>query len=170
MLRALIAVAVMLTIGCAGMQPVAEADRTFEGVFEAQGASKEQIFNATKIWIAENFRSAKSVIEYENKEEGTLIGNGVISYPCTGLDCIARHDWSVPFTMRVDMKDQKFKLTFSNIRISWPPSYNSTFGAQSGHDGPVRTQGEMDAIKPKLLAFGPELAAAIQENRGAKDW
>lgn len=170
MLRALLVIVAAVLSGCAGMQPVAEADRTIEGVFEAPGASKDQVFSATKIWIAENFRSAKAVIEYENKEEGTLIGNGVIPYPCSGLDCIAKNDWTIPFTMRVDMKDQKFKLTFSNIRLSWPPSYNATFGAQSGHDGPISTQGDMDAVKPKLLAFGPQLTAAIQKNRGSKDW
>lgn len=170
MVRALMLFAVTLLSGCAGMQPVTETDRTVDAVFEVPGASKDQIFSATKIWIAENFRSAKAVIEYENKEEGTLIGNGSTSYPCGGLDCVAKHDWTVPFTMRVDMKDQKFKLTFSNIRLSWPPSYNATFGAQAGHDGPVSTKGDMDAIKPKLLAFGPQLSAAIQKNSGAKDW
>lgn len=157
MRKILMAALVVVVSGCAGMQPVSEADRTFNAVFEVPDSSKDKIFTATKIWIAENFRSAKSVIEYENKEEGTLIGNGVIPYPCSGLECVAKADWSVPFTLRVDIKDQKFKLTFSNIKLSWPPSYNSTFGAQSGHDGPVSQQGDLDAIKPKLLDFGNEL-------------
>lgn len=162
--------AILFLAGCVDMQPVAEEDRTFDGVFEVPGISKEQIFNATKIWVAENFHSAKSVIEYENKEEGTLIGNGVTRYPCAGIDCLAKQDWNVPFTMRVDMKDQKLKLTFLNIRLSWPPSYNSTIGVQPGYDGPLIRQSDMDVIKPKLLAFGHKLVAAIQENNKVKDW
>jgi len=75
-------VLVVMMSGCAGMQPIQETDRTFDGVFETPGFSKDQIFTSTKIWIAENFRSAKSVIEYENKEEGTLIGKGAIPSPC----------------------------------------------------------------------------------------
>jgi len=59
--------------GCAGLQPIADADRTFERIVEAPGYSKEQIFNGTKIWIAENFKSAKAVLEYENKDAGTII-------------------------------------------------------------------------------------------------
>jgi len=55
-------------VGCAGLQPIADADRTFERIVEAPGYSKKQIFNGTKIWIAENFRSAKAVLEYENKK------------------------------------------------------------------------------------------------------
>lgn len=62
-----VVVLVALLAGCAGMQPVTEADRTFEGSFEAPGATKDQIYNATKVWIAENFRSAKAVIEYDNQ-------------------------------------------------------------------------------------------------------
>ena len=72
--------------GCAGLQPITDSDRTFERVVEAPGYSKEQIFNGTKIWIAENFKSAKAVLEYENKDTGTIIGNGIISYPCSGLE------------------------------------------------------------------------------------
>ena len=171
MFRAFVAaILLVLVSGCAGMQQVTEADRTLDGVFEASGFSKDQIFTATKIWIAENFRSAKSVIEYENKEEGTLIGNGIIPYPCSGLEHITKADWTVSFTMRVDIKDQKFKLTFSNVRLSWPPSYNSTFGSQRGHDGPVRLQGDMDAIEPKLLSFGNALLVSMSSNKKAKDW
>ena len=156
--------------GCAGLQPVSDADRTFERVVEAPGYSKEQIFDGTKIWIAENFKSAKAVLEYENKDSGTIIGNGIISYPCSGIDCIAKGDWKVPFTMRVDIKDYKFRLTFSNLHLSWPPSYNRTFGAQSGHDGPISTQGDLDAVRPVLLKFGDEILASLGIEKGKKDW
>jgi len=169
--KMLVAALAVIVSGCAGMQPVSEADRTFDGVFEAPGFSKDQIFTATKIWIAEHFRSAKSVIEYENKEDGTLIGNGIIPYPCSSaLECLGKPNWMIPFTMRVDMKDQRFKLTFSNIRLSWPPSYNSTFGAQSGHDAPVSRQSDLDAIKPKLLNFGGDIVTSIRNNSGSKNF
>ena len=156
--------------GCAGLQPIADADRTFERIVEAPSYSKEQIFNGTKIWIAENFKSAKAVLEYENKDAGTIIGNGIISYPCRGLDCIAKARWKVPFTMRVDIKDQKFRLTFSNLHLSWPPSYNRTFGAQAGHDGPISTQSDLDAVKPELLKFGDQILASLGKEKSKKDW
>ncbi|MCP3943533.1 MAG: DUF4468 domain-containing protein [Desulfobacteraceae bacterium] len=160
----------LFLVGCAGLQPVTDTNRIFQRVIQAPGYSKEQIFNGTKIWIAENFNSAKAVIEYENKDDWTIIGNGIIPYPCTGFDCVAKMNWKVPFTMRVDIKDQKFRLTFSNIHLSWPPSYNATFGAQPGYNGPVRTQGDLDAIKPKFLKFGDALLASFKTNRQKSDW
>ncbi|MBG32959.1 DUF4468 domain-containing protein [Alcanivorax jadensis] len=159
-----------LLVGCASMQPVADEDRTFDRVVEAPGHSKDDIYTATKVWIAENFKSAKSVIELDSKEDGIIIGNGVIPYPCSGMDCMAKSDWSVPFTMRVDIKDSKFKIGFSNIKLSWPPSYNSVTGASSGHEGPVSTQGDMDKIKPILLGFGDEILSSVNSHKSNSDW
>ena len=68
-------VVVFFFIGCAGMQPVTEADRTFERIVPAPGHNKDEIYDSVKMWIAENFRSAKAVIEYDNKQAGTIIGN-----------------------------------------------------------------------------------------------
>jgi hypothetical protein len=159
-----------LFIGCAGMQQITETERTFERIVSVSGHKSSEIYDSTKIWIAENFKSAKSVIEYDNKDAGTIIGNGAINYPCKGLECVAKSDWKVLFTMRVDTKDDKFRLTFSNLKLTWPPSYNSTFGAQSGHEGPVSTKADLDAIKPALLKFGDEIRAHIERGATRSNW
>ena len=155
----------LIISGCAGVRPAAVADFTIERVVEAQGFSKEQIFDGTKIWIAENFRSAKAVLEYESKDTGSIIGNGIIPYPCSGFECIGTDGWNVPFTMRVDIKDQRFRLTFSNIRLSWPPAPGRT-----SYDGPVGTQRAVDAIRPVLLRFGDQLLAALGKEKGKGNW
>lgn len=156
--------------GCAGLQPITEQERTFDAVFDAPGFKKDQIFNATKIWVAENFRSAKSVLEYESKEDGILIGNGVIPYPCKGFDCMSTQEKTTSFTMRIDMKDDKFKLAFSNIRIITSPSYSSALGVQSGSNEPMGFRGELDVIKPKLLTFGNEIIASFRKGSDSKNW
>lgn len=164
------AVSASLVTGCAGMQPISEADKTIERVVEAPNYSKDQIFSATKIWVAENFKSAKSVIEYENKEEGTIIGNGVIAYPCSGMDCLAKSDWKVPFTMRVDMKNEKFKLTFTNMQLAWPASVSGATYTRANDGSPIYYQGDIDKIKPALLKFGDELQASMNNNKKSSNW
>lgn len=156
-------------VGCAGVQPATTIDHTFEKVFNTPAHSKEQIFNGTKIWIAENFKSAKSVLEYENKDTGTIIGNGIIPYPCSGLECTARGDWKVTFTMRVDIKDQKFRLTFSNLNLSYPYAYNPYYSRQA-YDGPIRRQSDVEAVKPVLLKFGDQLMASFLKDKQKSDW
>ncbi len=159
----------LILSGCASMQPVSEADRSFERVVDASSYSKDQIYTATKIWIAENFKSAKSVIELDSKDDGIIIGNGIIQYPCSGMDCLSKSNWKVPFTMRVDMKDQKFKISFSNIKLSWPSSYSSGISSPA-YNGPVNSQGDMDAIKPALLKFGDDILASINSSKNNSDW
>jgi len=162
----------ILLSGCAGMMPakVAVEDLTIERIVPAPGYSKEQIFNGTKIWIAENFSSAKSVIEHEDKEAGVFIGNGIISYPCYvgGMECRAKASWTVPFKMRVDIKDQRFRVTFTNVRISWPATYGQF--ASPAYDRLAEYQEELNLIKPVLLNFGDKILASFQKDKVKNDW
>ena len=157
--------ATLVLVGCASAMPVEDADRTIEVVQEVPGISKDQIFNATKVWVAGNFRSAKQIIEYENREEGTLIGNASIPFPCSGIGCTGNDDWHMPFTMRVDMKDGRFRIGFTNVRLVWTPT-----PYRSGYDGPVRTQGNWESVKARLSGLAPELRKAIVEGQKKRDF
>ncbi|ABW68752.1 DUF4468 domain-containing protein [Desulfosudis oleivorans] len=138
-----------------------ECEKTFFKVFEAPGYTKDQIYKGMKIWVAENFRSAKSVVELDEPEQGLLIGNGVVSYPCKGMGCLSVGEWRVPFTMRIDVKDNKFRLSFSNLQIS----------AQGYAEQPIYYQAHVDKIKPVLLAFGDEIITALNQNKKTtSDW
>ena len=163
-------VCVLLLSACASMAPVADADRELVVVHDVPGVTKDRIFESSKIWIAENFRSAKKVIEYENKKDGVLIGNGAIKFPCSGIECIAKNDWQARFTMRMDMKDNKVKLSFTNIGLYWPPSYSVTSGGLSGYDGPVNTQGDMTAIKGALHDTGNSLVRSLKAGKASQNW
>lgn len=145
--------------------------QSFEKVFETPGHTRDQIFTSSKIWVAENFKSAKAVIEYESKEEGTLIGNGLIPFPCKGaFDCLGKGQWKVRFTMRVDMKDDKFRLTFSNIGLVWPAAVYNGVVSPANDGGPVHSQKDRDKIQAALLMFGPQLQAAMTTTSGKDDW
>ena len=155
--------------GCAAMdfEQLSEQERTFDKVYEAPEFSKEEIFNATKVWIAQNFRSAKAVIEHQDEEEGIIIGNGSMSYPCSmdDLSCYGTAGWKVDFTMRVDIKDEKFKLTFMNIMIDTPPGEYS-----SGNRFPINSQAQLDAIKPELLSYGERILESMKTDEAKSDW
>lgn len=151
-------------------QELADINAPVEQVFDAPGYSKDQLFNASRIWIAQNFRSGKAVVEYESKEEGTIVGNGTIAYPCKGgFDCMSKPDWRVRFTMRVDIKDGKFRLTFSNMNLTWPASYNSGI-AIAAHDGPLYSKKDREKVTAALLAFGPKLQLSLGQAKTNDDW
>lgn len=152
--------------------PVVEPSATpsqdiFKQVFQAEGFTKQQIFSGVKIWIAENFKSGKAVLEYENAEEGVIIGNGRIAYPCSGLSCLAKGNWNINFTMRAEVKDARFRLSFTNLQLALP----ATTGAFSSGPKDVPL-GEADKVRvaPKLQSFGPEIVASLAANKGGSDW
>jgi hypothetical protein len=82
--------AALAVAGCAGVTPVEDPDRRIEAVYDVPGVSQTEIFTATKIWIANNFRSTVSVIKYESAADGILIGNGTVAFPCAGGACAGK--------------------------------------------------------------------------------
>ena len=158
----------ILLFGCAGMQSVSEGP--IEKIVSVRGFSKNQIFDRTKIYIAENFRSTKAVLEYENKETGTIIGNGKIKYPATGFGATALKDWTVNFTMRVDIKDGRFRCTFSNLRLLSPESYDRISGVKPRGEREIKTEAEYDEIKAELLKIPDKIKAYVIGSKQTDNW
>ena len=46
----------------------------------------------------------------------------------------------------------------------------ATFGAQSGHEGPVSTKADINKIKPVLLNFGDEIRMHLEKDSGKSNW
>src|SRR5262249_29962950 len=123
---------------------------------EAPGTPKERIFDATKAWFTDTLRAESKSIEYENRQEATLVASATIPCPCSGADCIGKHDWKLPFTMRVDIKDARFTVSFSNVRLTWPEiSYRSAYS------GPVQPYGKWDTVKAHFQSLGTEIQQAV---------
>ena len=169
MKQIIIAIAALLLTGCEGTQPIREADkgRPIEFVQEVPGKTKDDIFDATKVWVAENFHSAKAVIEDANKDVGRLIGNGRIDYPCD-KGCVLSGR-IINFTLRIDMKDGKFKTTFTNITLYTPPIRGSFNGF--GEDTRSLTmQHEFDAAQTGFQRLSDSLRTSILAEKTKADF
>jgi len=138
---------------------------SFQRVVEAPGHSRDEIYSGTRIWIAENFKSSKAVIELDSKEEGLLIGNGRMDYPCEGFDCFGAGGQTVSFTMRVDMQDDRFRLTFSNISIRHPAS-----SGMRSFETPIQFKVQKERIEPLLLRYGDAILNTIKKADTADNW
>lgn len=160
----------LLIIACAGMQAAPKEALEFDEIVEAPNWSKDSLYDGIKVWVAETFHSAKAVIEIDNKEQGLLIGNGIIPYPCSGLDCTAKYNWNVLFTIRAETKDNKYRLAFSNLRLGLPASTNTVTGFSPASEPAVWSQSDIDVIKPKLLAFGNDIKASLGKSAAKSNW
>ena len=78
-------------------------------------------------------------------------------------------DWRVPFTMKVETKDGKIRVTFTNIHLAWPARYSSGISTAAA-DFPIKEQSDLDKIKPELLKFGDQIVASVGKLKADDNW
>lgn len=165
--------AIILIIGCASApRPITYTPP--EIISKIPGLKKDQIYDQSKVFIAENFRRSRAVIDLDNKEQGTLIGNGNINYPCgNAFTCGAFKDWRVHFQMRIDVKDEKIRISFSRILAVYPPSpgqrYPIYVPPSEGGEHPLRDE-EYEQIRPQLIEIADKLIASLNQKKQKDDW
>jgi len=150
-----IALAALSICGCAGMEAISPEEPVVEVVVEVPGLAKDKIHDATKIWIAQNFGSARAVVDVDDKAAGIIIGNARIKYPCSGMGCLGKGDWQLAFKMRVDSRDARFRVQFFSLTLILPPPYG---------DRPL-VRGEIDDSRPTLAAFGERIRSSVVRQR-----
>ena len=125
---------------------------TYQKVIDLPGINKDQIYEGSHQWFAKNFQNSNSVIKYENKDTGSLIGKGSMKLVCPvgvyDLDC--HIDTNLDFTVKVDSKDEKVRLTFEDLMIHRLP----VSGGRSESKIPVvniKSWGESNPQKVKVV-------------------
>lgn len=91
---------------------------TFSEVVEVDSLSKKQIYNLSKEWFAHAFNSAQNVIQYENAEEGKLIGKGTFKYKGKPMVSGTNSTGPVTFTITIESKDNRYKFTLTDFSHS----------------------------------------------------
>lgn len=161
------AIAVAIAIGLAGCATV--KDPTYinatpeemapQTIVEVPGFTKDEIFDATNKYIAEHFNSAKAVIDYSDKPSGTVIGNAAFSYPAQGaLESIGKSGFVVMAKMKVEAKDGKFRLSFSNEQLGIP------------YPVAIYTKRDADAAKQRFDETAKQLKEYIESRKSAGNW
>ncbi len=172
MKRIAILCAAALFSGCAqsgytAKNMAAPESLVFDSVFTAPGMPQDSIYEGVKIWIAENFKSSKAVIEYDNKAEGRLIGNGAAPYICAppgvkaSYSCsIKQAYWLVLFTMRVDVKEEKYRLSFTNLQLT----------GNGGGSMALTQQEDLDIARPVLMGYGDLIKQSFKSHESNSNW
>ena len=179
--RTLVFLACILVAGCASAPQgifvesdaviATDAERTIAHVGEAKGTTKDQLFSTARIWLAETFRSSKAVIDLEDKAEGVIVGNAAMPYPktgCEGLYCSVIADWQVHFKIRIDVKDDRYRISFTDLELFLPATYGSF--ATPSMRRPMTYQKELALCRTDLLALAGSLSGYTSKAAAAKAW
>lgn len=131
--------------------------KNYSEVVEMQGKTKDQLYDYSRQWVARSFKSSNSVTQYSNAESGTIIGKGNIPFPCKGyIECSAYANSNINFTLTIDVKDNKSRVSFSDLGIYMPPSISGGIKFNGGDNLPIW----QDKHKPLVES---ELKAIIQD-------
>jgi hypothetical protein len=98
----------------------AEDDFNVE-IIRPAAMQKGPLFDKTVLWITESFRSSKAVIEVKDREQGIIVGNGN-ALMALGSGFFLT-EVPVMFTVRIDMKDNKYRMTFKNVRVMFNDNF-----------------------------------------------
>lgn len=142
---------------------------------EVEQLSGARLFELSKNWLASNLYSEKRVIEYENTADGVLVVNGVMDYPATGLEAIARIQYTISFRVQVKAAAGKISLTFENIMIYVPKVYDRRaeiwLGREyfGGYSRPPVDADEYAAARKGVLAVADRLWRYIGQQKNAPE-
>ena len=75
--------------------------------------SKAQIYSDTKMFIAEVWKSANSVIQNDDKESGLILVKGSTIKTCFYM--LNNHDLTYSYTIKFSMKDKKYRIQICDV-------------------------------------------------------
>jgi len=86
----------------------------FEEVVKVDSTTtKEELYNRARIWANQSFKSKKTSVNIEDKDDGEIAGTGVIDYRTKknylGASCI---EGPISYKMNIYIKDGRYKYQF----------------------------------------------------------
>jgi hypothetical protein len=112
----------LISYHCFGQLPTKDGHVFYESI-DTLTLTKDQLYTKAKLWIANTFKDSKSVIEIDDKENGQIVGKGnfVVNYTYALTPSTCRFN----FTVRIDLKDNKYRLQLYNIIGEFAANYET---------------------------------------------
>lgn len=142
----------IVIVGCATPKVVPPEERHVQYIIDAPGKSQAEIYRLCNEWMVKTFKSAEAVIQYQDKEEGIIVGKGQII-----MDHPLGPQW-VWVTLTLEMKDDRARMTFEDMYIE-------------GGMG-VRVEMENEPLMELFKSSSNQLRADLESyiNKKPEDW
>lgn len=146
----------------------------YSEVVQVDGATKDQLYERARKWIATTYRSAKDVNQYESKDAGEVIGKGY-------FDFIFDRGWfsSRPLTayhiIDIRVKDGRFKYEIEIPHLNNVPLLtgytNNVTPYQYAYDLNDKNAKKMlSAMNEKTKALISSLTLAMKDSKQNENW
>lgn len=122
--------------------------------------SEDVVLERVETWAALAFEDSREAIQ---KTGSTFVAKGFTEWPCSGFSCMAKGDWRLHFTLRVDTKPGRYRVIVQDAEIAWPASRTDP-----AHRGEIRREGDRSAAAEELTALVEDLIAYVE--RDTSEW
>jgi hypothetical protein len=126
------------------MQKVHEIDLT-----------KNEIYDLSLEWMARTFFDNKEIIEVQDKDNGKIIGKGIVFF--RGKIGWFSADIPCRFTLIVEAKDNKYRTTYNN--------FVGLHGENQTRPEPLQQKDYVDSVKAKLAAIDEDLYNYLKKSK-----
>lgn len=92
-----------------------DAQIVYEHTATIRHTSKEVLYSGAKKWLADSFKSAKSVIQTDDKESGQIVGMGVTNVSGK-LNWAFVFSSELAFNILINIKEDKYRIRFYDIK------------------------------------------------------
>ena len=124
-MKKIIIILSIFIVSCAPMMEV-KIDKT-QKVIETN-LSKNEIFVKSNQWMVKTFNNAESVIQFSDKESGTITGKYMLKQTFTiGLNYQTIPNGGIFAIINVDIKENKARITITPEEYSTSKSGNAQF-------------------------------------------
>ncbi len=156
-ISALLAAAAWVVSGCA-MQPYVPVETT--EVVELPGQKQKDIYNKTRQWFSQYFVSGESVVDYENAETGTIIGNGIATF---GGDPLGIVTYRIHYNIRIDTKDGKLRAATKIIK-------HTNTDSKSTYEVSYLTEDRNSKAKAQISTVVSDIKKYVSERKDDGNW
>lgn len=116
----------------------------YAGVVGVDSVAANVLQSRARLFVAENFRSAKDVIQLDDADAGIVVIKGNL-IPVVKVPILGRTEYGyVHFTAKIQVKEGKYRYTFSDF---WHEAHEKRYG----------TGGDLTRKKPECGTFGMSL-------------
>lgn len=146
----------------------------YTGVVQADSMSAKSLQSRAKLFVAEAFKSAKDVTQMDDPDGGIIMVKGTMA-PVIKAPLLGHIEYGyVSFTIKIQVKDGRYKYTFSDFYHEAHEQNKGSGGSLTNHKPAcgtfIMTMGYWRQIKAYTNGQVIEQIAHLQEKmKGGKD-
>jgi hypothetical protein len=143
---------------------------TYTDVVKIDSSKANELYSKAKMWIAEAFKSAKDVMQLDDKDNSTLIAKGLTIWNGKALGSTSQIGY-VHFTIKIECKEGRYKYTFTDYTCEQTEGYRATVPAEGLNGRKAQINFTYQQIQDFTTAMIADLKTTMNKSLTTKsDW